>query len=240
MAQRPFRVSLRVGDVQAATEFYRGLGFEEVGLVPDPGGRTVFAILQRGDVHLCVDALVGLPFPDTEREQRVRQGPRGLGVVIGIEVDDLEATYAYCRETGCEITREPMDEAWGDRVFECVDPFGYVWEFSRPIAEKAGWPLSGRAGSAAPERPRAAAPAAAAPTSPPAPRRASSPRRCGTRSCSASPRAPPARRPGSSTRRWRGTAIRRAPSIGWKRSSTGPSSLSRCATAAARTRSWPR
>jgi hypothetical protein len=26
-----------------------------------------------------------------------------------------------------------MDEAWGERVFECVDPFGYQWEFSQPI-----------------------------------------------------------------------------------------------------------
>jgi hypothetical protein len=23
----------------------------------------------------------------------------------------------------------------GERVFECVDPFGYLWEFSQPIAD---------------------------------------------------------------------------------------------------------
>lgn len=26
-----------------------------------------------------------------------------------------------------------MDEAWGERLFTCVDPFGYEWEFSVPI-----------------------------------------------------------------------------------------------------------
>lgn len=30
-----------------------------------------------------------------------------------------------------------MVEARGDQVFECADPFGYVWEFSQPIAELA-------------------------------------------------------------------------------------------------------
>jgi uncharacterized glyoxalase superfamily protein PhnB len=55
-------------------------------------------------------------------------------VAIGLGVEDLDATFAYCKAAGCEITCEPMDEAWGDWVFECVDPFGYQWEFSHPIA----------------------------------------------------------------------------------------------------------
>jgi uncharacterized glyoxalase superfamily protein PhnB len=128
-----FRVGLRVGDVAAAARFYGGLGFEPIGSVPNPDGQPVFAILERGPVKLTVDALEGMPFPDGERERATRRGPRGLGVAIGMAVDDLEATYAYCTEAGCEITSEPMDEAWGDRVFACIDPFGYEWEFSHPI-----------------------------------------------------------------------------------------------------------
>jgi uncharacterized glyoxalase superfamily protein PhnB len=130
-----FRVGLRVADVPAAKRFYGGLGFDEVGSVPSPDGAPVFAILERRPVKLMVDALVGMPFPDSERERLVQRGPRGLGVAIGMAVDDLEATYAYCAEAGCEITCEPMDEAWGDRVFACLDPFGYEWEFSVPIAD---------------------------------------------------------------------------------------------------------
>ena len=83
-----FRLGLRVQDVPAAAAFYAGLGFEEVGSVSDPTGRSVMAILQRG-------------------------------------------------ESGCTITCEPMDEAWGERVFECLDPFGYQWEFSQPIDDGA-------------------------------------------------------------------------------------------------------
>jgi catechol 2,3-dioxygenase-like lactoylglutathione lyase family enzyme len=108
------------------------------------GGRAHVPEHQAQDrVHLdigqadAVDALVGMPFPDTARERQIQRGPRGLGVAIGLGVEDLEATLAYCQAAGCEITCEPVDEAWGDRVFECIDPFGYLWEFSHPIAGTA-------------------------------------------------------------------------------------------------------
>lgn len=135
MAAGGFRLGLRVSDVNAAAAFYRGLGFRDVGSVPDPEGRPVMIILEREGVQLIVDALEGMPFPDTERERQVKAGPRGLGVAIGLGVDDLQAPYDHCVGAGCEITTEPMDEAWGDRVFECIDPFGYLWEFSQPIAD---------------------------------------------------------------------------------------------------------
>jgi uncharacterized glyoxalase superfamily protein PhnB len=135
MLSQSLRAGLRVANVPAAIRFYRGLGFEEVGTVPAPGGGPVFAILKQGDSLLLVDALEGMPFPDTERERQLKHGPRGLGVVLGLAVDDLDATYRYCTTAGCTITCEPMEEAWGDRIFSCLDPFGYEWEFSHPIAE---------------------------------------------------------------------------------------------------------
>jgi uncharacterized glyoxalase superfamily protein PhnB len=129
-----FRVGLRVTDVTEAARFYRGLGFTEVGTVPGDDGRAVMSILQRDGVLLLVDALVGMPFAPTEREHQVQNGPRGLGVALGLGVDDLAATYAYCHAQGCLITAEPADAAYGDRVFECIDPFGYLWEMSQPVA----------------------------------------------------------------------------------------------------------
>ena len=99
-----FRVGLRVSDATKAAHFYRGLGFAEVGTVPGDDGRAVMTILQREGVLLLVDALVGMPFAPTEREHQVQNGPRGLGVALGLGVDDLAATYAYCRAQGCTIT----------------------------------------------------------------------------------------------------------------------------------------
>jgi len=129
-----FRIGLRVSDVTRAARFYCGLGFIEVGKVPAADDRALMVILQRDGVLLLVDSLLGMPFAATERELHVQRGPRGLGVALGLGVDDLAATYAYCRAQGCTITAEPVEAAYGDRVFECIDPFGYLWEMSQPVA----------------------------------------------------------------------------------------------------------
>ncbi|MGW7261319.1 VOC family protein [Streptomyces sp. NPDC054834] len=134
--EAPLRLGLRVADVTAAAALYRGLAFEQVGSVPGPDGQTVMAILRRGDLQLLVDALTGLPFPESEREQQTKTGPRGLGVVIGLEVDDVDAVAHYCRSAGCQITVDPVDAPWGERYCECVDPYGYCWKFFRLLPEQ--------------------------------------------------------------------------------------------------------
>jgi uncharacterized glyoxalase superfamily protein PhnB len=128
---------LRVTDVAGAARFYRGLGFDDVAAVPGADGDPVMIMLQREGVMLIVDSLEGMPFASTEREEHVKAGPRGLGVAIGLGVDDLDAAYAWCRESCCDITSEPREEPYGDRVFECVDPDGYLWEISQPVSEVA-------------------------------------------------------------------------------------------------------
>ena len=130
-------MGLRVADVVEAARFYRGLGFEDVAAVPGADGDPAMIMLQREGVMLIVDSLEGMPFASTEREEHVKEGPRGLGVAIGLGVDDLDAAYAWCRDSSCDITSEPRVEPYGDRVFECVDPYGYLWEISQPVSEVA-------------------------------------------------------------------------------------------------------
>ncbi|MFJ2160546.1 VOC family protein [Streptomyces sp. NPDC087856] len=129
------RVGLRVPDVTEAARFYQGLGFAPIGAIPGPDGRTVMAILRRGELQLLVDALVGMPFPDSDRERMTKTGPRGLGVVIGIEVDDVDATAVYCRLAGCTVTTGPVDAPWGERYLECLDPYAYAWKFFQLLAD---------------------------------------------------------------------------------------------------------
>jgi uncharacterized glyoxalase superfamily protein PhnB len=124
-----------VADVAGAARFYRGLGFEVMASVPGPDGEPVMIMLQREGVMLIVDALEGMPFAATAREERVKAGPRGLGVAIGLGVDDLDAAYAWCVASSCDITSQPRVEPYGDRVFECIDPYGYLWEISQPVSE---------------------------------------------------------------------------------------------------------
>lgn len=65
----------------------------------------------------------------------MREGPRGLGVAIGLTVDDLEATLDQSRRGDCEVTAESADQPWSDRVFECFDPSGYLWEVSTSVSK---------------------------------------------------------------------------------------------------------
>jgi uncharacterized glyoxalase superfamily protein PhnB len=131
--EAPYRVGLRVDDVDGATLFYEGLGFHRVGQIPGPDGGTVMTILRRDGLQLLVDALEGMPFPDSPRERQTKQGPRGLGVVIGIETDDVDAAARYCADTGCDVVAGPSDAPWGERYVEFVDPYGYEWKFFRVL-----------------------------------------------------------------------------------------------------------
>ena len=116
-----FRVGLRVDDVIRAADFYRGLGFADVGAVAGSDDVPVMVMLQREGAMLIVDALVGMPFAPMPREAMIQAGPRGLGVAIGLGVDDLETAYQWCREAGAR-SPEPRDEPYGDRVFEVHRP----------------------------------------------------------------------------------------------------------------------
>jgi catechol 2,3-dioxygenase-like lactoylglutathione lyase family enzyme len=106
--EAPFRVGLRVENLTEAVRFYVGLGFEEAGSIPGPDGQPIMAILRRGGLQLLVDSLTGMPFPDSARERMTKTGPRGPGVVIGIEVDSVDATADYCRSAGATVTTAPV------------------------------------------------------------------------------------------------------------------------------------
>ncbi|GDY68473.1 VOC family protein [Streptomyces avermitilis] len=83
-----------------------------------------------------MDALTGLPFPNDERERQTKTGPRGLGVVVGLEVADVDAVACYCRSAGCQVTVDPVDALWGERYCECVDRYGYCWKFFQLLPEQ--------------------------------------------------------------------------------------------------------
>ncbi|RYE64793.1 MAG: VOC family protein [Oxalobacteraceae bacterium] len=124
------KIGIRVPEVAAAAAFYEGFGFTSVATVPDAHGMAVLTVMVRDGLHLVLDALVGLPFPDTERERLVQRGPRGLGFVIGIEVADLEAVFDFCVSRDLTITGPVQRQPWGEETFTCIDPFGFEWKFA--------------------------------------------------------------------------------------------------------------
>ena len=131
----PVRVALRVDDVGAAAALNESFGFVPVGVVPGRDGRVVMAILRRGPLQLLVDALAGIPFADSVRECQTKVGPRGLGVVIGIEVDDVDEAAQRCQAAGCVLGAGPLDAPCGERYVEFEDPNGYAWKFFQLLAD---------------------------------------------------------------------------------------------------------
>ena len=76
-----------------------------------------------------------MSFPDSQWERQTQAGPRGLGLVIGIEVDDVDAAVRRCQAAGCVIGAGPLDAPWGERYAEIEDPFGYAWKLFHVLSQ---------------------------------------------------------------------------------------------------------
>ena len=59
---------------------------------------------------------------------------RGVGVTLILQVEDLASAYNLVRRENLEVLAEPVNEYYGDRVLFFLDPFGYEWKISQPIA----------------------------------------------------------------------------------------------------------
>ena len=65
------------------------------------------------------------------------------GVIISVQVADVDATYAAVRKRGFDITHELRDESFGMRRFMVADPNGllvnmFCFPRSRPTSQASG------------------------------------------------------------------------------------------------------
>jgi len=52
-------------------------------------------------------------------------GPKGVGIYIYFEVDNVDAFYQTLKEKNIQTSSEPKDWPWGKREFAVRDPDGY-------------------------------------------------------------------------------------------------------------------
>ena len=126
-------VALAVDDVERASRFYQHLGFRETFTIPGPDGGLAVSILNTETSQLLLGPLDEPHYESEERAALIRTGPRGLGMTLLLQVQDLGAIYDRVREQGLPILLEPVDEFYGDRVFFFLDPFGYEWKIAQQI-----------------------------------------------------------------------------------------------------------
>jgi uncharacterized glyoxalase superfamily protein PhnB len=119
-------------DVEAAIEWLvKAFGFRIRLRMTDDNGKVV-----HGDLEIDDDGLVMIGLAE---ENDAWECPRTLkGKITSrlyIYVDDVDGHCARAREAGATIFREPADQFYGDRVYECIDPEGHRWKFAQHLYE---------------------------------------------------------------------------------------------------------
>lgn len=112
-------VELHVADIEATLAFYEALGFRVTKRWKDwvRLDRDGAELVLQGDAYLRNHAHYFTPYLDVS--------PRGVGVEITIEVDDVDAVYATAQAAGLRIVKPIQDRDWKARDFRLADPDGF-------------------------------------------------------------------------------------------------------------------
>lgn len=121
------RIELFVSDVARSRAWYEALGFR---LVREYGDWQMLALGDniidlQGDGHATAGPHYFTP--------EIGRFPRGTGVEISIEVDDVDALYERARALDVDIVKTVQDRPWKARDFRVADPDGYFLRFTTPL-----------------------------------------------------------------------------------------------------------
>jgi uncharacterized glyoxalase superfamily protein PhnB len=132
-----FVPSVSYRDPKAALAWLeRAFGFETTVLVTDAEGAIGHCEMGfRGGAIYVAGEWEGPPLAPA----RVRSPASLEGCVTGvmrIHLDEgLDVHFERARAAGAQITQEPADQFYGDRIYRAIDPEGHVWIFSQRIRE---------------------------------------------------------------------------------------------------------
>jgi lactoylglutathione lyase len=126
-SKRPIVVEFFVSDVERSIEFYAHLGFHVARRYEE------WVLLRRGETKLGLQgdahAVAGPHYftPDIGRS------PRGTGVEVSVQVDDVDAVYAQVLAAGLNVVKPIQDRPWRARDFRIADPDGYFVRITSPL-----------------------------------------------------------------------------------------------------------
>jgi uncharacterized glyoxalase superfamily protein PhnB len=116
---------LTVRDAKRAIEFYqKAFGAEVLHVAPAPGGKVMHAALKIGDSMLMLND----EFP--EYGGQLAPPAAGSAVALHIYLDNVDAAFARAVSAGATVKMPLMDQFWGDRYGQVVDPFGHRWSLA--------------------------------------------------------------------------------------------------------------
>ena len=111
---------LEVGDVEKSAAWYEAkLGFDAGTFFGEP---PAFCIVARDTVTIALD-----------RSREPRPAPRNQYWATYIYVDDVDALADELRAKDIEIIRGPVDQPYGCREIDVVDPDGHIIGFGQDL-----------------------------------------------------------------------------------------------------------
>ena len=121
-------IGMYVRDVFASVEFYAKLGFQTVRV-----DKSV-AELSLGAMTLhCIDKETAREQSEAFQKEAFGE-PKGTGLYINIEVEDVDTYYRELKDKGLKPSSEPRNWPWGHREFAIRDSDGYKLVFYQKTA----------------------------------------------------------------------------------------------------------
>jgi lactoylglutathione lyase len=121
------RIELFVSDLARSRAWYEALGFR---VAREYGDWLMLALGDnvldlQGDGH----AVAGPHYFTPE----IQRWPRGTGVEISIEVEEIDRFYERALGLGVDVVKPMQDRPWKARDFRVADPDGYFLRFTTPL-----------------------------------------------------------------------------------------------------------
>jgi len=117
-------------NAKKAIEFYQqAFGAENVRTHLTPDGSVMHAELKIGDSLV----MLGEEYPAWNV-----LSPQTIGntsVFIHIYTDDVDSLYQRAVSAGCTATMPVMDQFWGDRYGQVMDPYGHRWSIATHVED---------------------------------------------------------------------------------------------------------
>lgn len=119
---------LTVSNADKAMEFYtKGLGGEILHVSRMPDGKVMHASVKVGDSILMLN--------DACPEFGSHAAEKPVGFTLHVYVDDVDKVFANALAAGATQTMPLMDQFWGDRYGQVIDPMGFRWSLATHIKD---------------------------------------------------------------------------------------------------------
>jgi len=116
-------------DARAALKWLeKAFGFEPSMVVSDTDGRLVHSEMRFGDGYIIVDS----KWADHVASPASVGGRNTQSIYTRLDAG-LDVHCERARAAGADITQEPADQFYGERLYRARDPEGHVWTFTQTI-----------------------------------------------------------------------------------------------------------